>query len=70
MAGIMLTSAAGAHREHRVARDMSDLSRFASKAEVSTANMTAKLRPVIIATRFKAACPNQPTPRRNPRPSA
>jgi hypothetical protein len=35
---------------------------YSSKAEPSTADMTAKLRRVIIAARFKAARPDQPTP--------
>jgi hypothetical protein len=35
---------------------------YASKAEPSTADMTAKLRRVIIAARFKASRPDQPTP--------
>jgi DDE superfamily endonuclease len=35
---------------------------YASKAEPSTADMTAKLRRVIIAARFKAPRPDQPTP--------
>jgi hypothetical protein len=34
----------------------------ASKAEPATADMTAKLRRVIIAARFKASRPDQPTP--------
>ncbi len=34
---------------------------YASKAEPSTADMTAKLRRVIIAARFKASRPDQPT---------
>ena len=35
---------------------------YASKGEPSTADMTAKLRRVIIAARFKAPRPDQPTP--------
>ena len=35
---------------------------YASKAEPSTADMAAKLRRVIIAARFKAPRPDQPTP--------
>ena len=35
---------------------------YASKAQPSTADMTAKLRRVIIAARFKAPRPDQPTP--------
>ena len=35
---------------------------YASKAEPSTADMTAKLRRVIITARFKATRPEQPTP--------
>ena len=35
---------------------------YTAKAEPSTADMTAKLRRVIIAARFKAGCPDQPTP--------
>ena len=35
---------------------------YASKAEPSTADMAAKLRRVIIAARFKASRPDQPTP--------
>jgi len=36
--------------------------RYASKAGPSTADMTAKLRRVIIAARFQASHPDQPTP--------
>ncbi len=35
---------------------------YASKAQPSTADMAAKLRRVIIAARFKASRPDQPTP--------
>jgi DDE superfamily endonuclease len=35
---------------------------YTSKAEPATADMTAKLRRVIIAARFKASRPDQPTP--------
>ena len=35
---------------------------YTSKAQPSTADMAAKLRRVIIAARFKASHPNQPTP--------
>ncbi len=35
---------------------------YASKAQPSTAGMAAKLRRVIIAARFKASRPDQPTP--------
>ena len=35
---------------------------YASKAQPSTADMGAKLRRVIIAARFKASRPDQPTP--------
>ena len=35
---------------------------YASKAQPSTADMAAKLRRVIIAARFKAPRPDQPTP--------
>jgi hypothetical protein len=35
---------------------------YASKAEPATADMAAKLRRVIIAARFKASRPDQPTP--------
>jgi DDE superfamily endonuclease len=35
---------------------------YTTKAEPSTADMTAKLRRVIIAARFKASRPDQPTP--------
>jgi hypothetical protein len=34
---------------------------YASKTEPATADMTAKLRRVIIAARFKASRPDQPT---------
>jgi hypothetical protein len=35
---------------------------YASKAEPATSDMAAKLRRVIIAARFKASRPDQPTP--------
>ena len=35
---------------------------YTSKTEPSTADMTAKLRRVIIAARFRASHPDQPTP--------
>jgi len=35
---------------------------YATKAQPSTADMAAKLRRVIIAARFKASRPDQPTP--------
>jgi len=35
---------------------------YTSKAEPSTADMTAKLRRVLIAVKFKRACPDQPEP--------
>jgi hypothetical protein len=38
---------------------------YASKAEPSTADMTAKLRRVIIAAGFKAPRPDQPTPQKS-----
>jgi len=40
---------------------------YASKTQPSTADMAAKLRRVIIAARYKASRPDQPTPEENPR---
>ena len=43
---------------------------YASKAEPATADMAAKLRRVIIAARFRASRPDQPTPQEISRPPA
>ena len=52
---------AGHHPADAKARRL-DAPWYTSKAEPSTADMTAKLRRVIIAAKFKRACPDQPEP--------
>ena len=52
---------AGHHPADAKARRL-DAPWYTTKAEPSTADMTAKLRRVIIAARFRASHPDQPTP--------
>ena len=52
---------AGYHPADTEARRM-DAPWYTAKTEPSTADMTAKLRRVIIAARFKRTCPDQPEP--------
>jgi hypothetical protein len=52
---------AGHHPADTEARRM-DAPWYTAKTEPSTADMTAKLRRVIIAARFKRTCPDQPEP--------
>jgi hypothetical protein len=52
---------AGHHPVDAEARRL-DTPWYTSKTEPSTADMTAKLRRVIIAARFKRVCPDQPEP--------
>jgi hypothetical protein len=52
---------AGHHPADTQARRL-DAPWYTSKTEPSTADMTAKLRRVIIAARFKRVCPGQPEP--------
>ena len=52
---------AGHHPADTKARRL-DAPWYTSKTEPSTADMTAKLRRVIIAAKFKRVCPDQPEP--------